>query len=155
MLPQTFTTHLFAAPAQAAPFAPAQVFVVALHSPVAHTAAALAAEHVPLWRVSFAIATPARSLALQVKLERSQYCAALQSLSTQQPSSRFGMHAPPRLHLADWHSDADPAVHPASPSLRPHLLLLPQRLVTHWFAAAQVPPFASAQVFVLVLQAPL
>ena len=65
------------------------------------------------------------------------------------------MHAAPALQVPDWHTTAAPGVHEASPFARPHLPLLPQAFVTHWFAAPHVVPFTVAQVLVAVLQAPL
>ena len=112
--PQTFVVHSLAR-VQPTPFAAAQVFVVALHCPVAQTAAAFAAVHAPSCRVSLAIAAPAASFALQVKLERSQYCAVVQSPSTQHPPTALGMQLPDTLHLLDWHSALLSAVQPAWP----------------------------------------
>ena len=78
LLPQLLDTHWFDA-VQATPFAAPQVTVVASQSPVTQVAAAEA--QVPLWRVSLGIGEPAGSFVLQVKLDRSQYCAELQSAS--------------------------------------------------------------------------
>ena len=82
LLPQTFTTHLFAAPAQAAPFAPAQVFVVALQRAVVQTAVAFPLVQVPVCSPSLGMAAPAESLETHSMEARLQYWAELQSLST-------------------------------------------------------------------------
>ena len=150
LLPQTLLTHWFAAE-QAAPFAAAQVFVVASQSPVAQVAVAFGAVQVPVCRVSDGIAEPEASFALQVKLERSQYSAAAQSASTQQPL--VGLQVPLVLQEPDWHSAEAPAEQPLWPFARPQRLLLPHLFCTHWLSAVQAVLLAAAQVFVVALQA--
>ena len=110
LLPQLLVTHWFA-PVQPVPFATAQVLVVRLQSPLEQTA--LASEHVPVCRVSFGIAVPAGSSALQVKLDRSQYCFEVQSASTQHPPA--GMQEPAELQVPDWQTLVVPLVQPAWP----------------------------------------
>ena len=110
LLPHTLFVHWFAN-VQPWLFARAQVFVAALHAPLAQTAVAFAVVQLPSCSVSFEIATPAPSFALQVKLDRSQKLPVAQSASTQQPPT--GMQDPLVLHVPDWHNVAVAAEQPA------------------------------------------
>jgi hypothetical protein len=78
---QTFDVHSFAA-VHAVVFAAAHVFVIALHVPVAHTAAARASVHTPSWRPSIGSDAPATLSAWQRSVARSHHSLAAQSPST-------------------------------------------------------------------------
>jgi hypothetical protein len=151
--PQTFVTHSFAAVQLVVVFAPAHVFVVALHWPDTHVAEAFAALHAPLWSPSFGIAAPFARSATHVSALRLQCCADGQSASTLQPPE--GMQVPEVAeHAPDWQTVvAVPVVHGPLPFARPHLpLLASHRLCTHSFAAVQlVVVFGPAHVFVVAL----
>ncbi len=152
--PHAFATHWFAF-VQAAPFAAAQVFVVALQEPVAHTAVAAAASQVPVRIPSVGIAVPRSRSTTHVPAARSQCSLAAQSASTQQPP--FGVHSElSGEHAPDWQRPAAVAPeHVPSPSARPHLAFVPHAFATHSFAAVQAAPFGPAQVPVVALQRPL
>lgn len=78
---QTFDVHSFAA-VHAVVFAAAHVFAIALHVPVAHTAAARASVHTPSWRPSIGSAAPAALSARHASAERSHHSPEAQSPST-------------------------------------------------------------------------
>jgi hypothetical protein len=80
--PHRFVAHSLAPVQIVVVFGPAQVFVVALHCPERHVAAAFAALHAPLWSPSVGIAMPLALSATQVSALRLQCCAAGQSPST-------------------------------------------------------------------------
>jgi hypothetical protein len=104
---QALLVH-WAAAEQVAPLAEAQVFAVALQTPVAHTAEAVAVEQVPPCRPSLGSAVPAVSFAAQVNALRLQYWPLPQSASAQQPLPEAGtqwpllqvlwVHSAPLLH---------------------------------------------------------
>ncbi len=101
---------------QAVPFTAEHVAREELQAPVAHTAAAFAAVHVPSWRPSLATATPAASFARHANALRSQNCEAVQSPSTWQEPATAGMHTPPALHAPEvQRAAAFCAVHGPSP----------------------------------------
>ena len=77
---QAFVVHWSAA-VHAAPTAAAHVFVAALQTPAAHTAAA-PGTHWPVRTPSLGIGAPGASFARHVRLGCSQYCEAPQSEST-------------------------------------------------------------------------
>ena len=79
--PHTFVTHWFASVQLVEVFGPAQMFVVALHWPDVHAAAAFVALQVPVWRPSFGMAAPFARSAVHVSALRLQCCAAGQSTS--------------------------------------------------------------------------
>jgi hypothetical protein len=79
--PHAFATHSFALP-HAAPFGSAQVFATALHLPDRQVACASASLHVPPWRPSLGMATPAALSSTQARFARSQCFVAGQSAST-------------------------------------------------------------------------
>jgi hypothetical protein len=81
-VPQMFVTHSFAFAQVVVTLGPAQVFVTALHWPLVHTKAAVAAEQMPSWRPSFGIATPFDLSSTHVRALRSQCFVAGQSAST-------------------------------------------------------------------------
>jgi hypothetical protein len=109
--PHTFTTHSFAS-VQVAPLTAAQVFVTALHRPLAQTACAVTSLQTPTWSVSVGSASPAALSATQVKLSRLQCSAAAQSASTQHAPAPVGMQTPSALQAPDWQVALLPGVQP-------------------------------------------
>ncbi len=152
LAPHTLLAHCDA-PAQSLLTVTAQVLVVALHVPLAQVGARPVEPQWPSCRPSSGMAAPASSFTAQVELARSQYCAAPQSASAQQPPA--GMHVPETEQAPDWHLAALAAVHPGCPSARPHWPLLPHALVAHSLAFEQLAPLAAAQVFVCTLHRPV
>jgi hypothetical protein len=151
--PHTPTAHSDA-PAQATPFALAQVLLTGLHNPALHTDWATGAEQTGACNVSSGSAWPAARSATQVNVPRSQCWFAAQSASAQHPSERKGTQAPLALQLPDWQLPALAAVHPGWPLARPHLPLVPHTLSVHCAALAQSNVTAAAQVFAVELQTP-
>lgn len=123
---QVLNSHSAAA-AQLWPTAPAQVLVVALHSPVAHVGAMVVTEQRPVCSPSTGMAAPLASRGTHVSAARLQNDVESQSPSAQQLPGVEGTQAP----------------------------LGAQALLTHWAAAVQLVPFEVAQVSVASLQAPL
>lgn len=102
--PHALTTHWVAA-VHASPVASAQVFVVGLHAPLAHTACAAEAVQTPVRTPSVGIASPATSFGLHAWAARSQRSPEAQSLSIQQPP--FDMQVPAvGEHAPDWQTAA-------------------------------------------------
>jgi hypothetical protein len=109
------------------PTIPAQVFVVGLQAPLAHTTAAAARVHTPPRKPSLGIGTPSARSERQVSEARSQYWLASQSVSAQQPAPPAGTQRP-----------------------------LPEQVFeTHWAAAEHAVVSTSAQVFAAALQRPV
>jgi hypothetical protein len=156
--PQAFATHSFAE-AHGAPFAPAQVPVVALQRPLAQ-----AALNPPLtqlsWSASVGRAAPARSIGVQVKLARWQKLPPAQSASVQQLEVPCGMQALTApsafaLHRPDWQSSAPVAtVQGPLPFGVPHTFAT-HTFATHSAAKTQAALFDDAHVFVTALHRPL
>jgi hypothetical protein len=112
-------------PVQLAPGAEEQVFVVALHAPVAQMLADVA--HVPSCSPSLGMVVPAVARAVQRYVSRAQYWAPVQSLSAQQCPAPEGTQAPE----------------------------MEQALLVHSAANVQGAALGCAQVLVAVLHAPL
>ena len=147
-LPQTLATQLLAS-AHGAPKSPAQVRVVSLQSPAAHTACASALVHAPSWRESTGRGAPAASFGLQALAV--QNLLAPQSASVVQAA--LDEQVPSFAQAPDWQVDGvSPGVHEA-PSARPHTPLS-QAFATHSDALVQAVPTDAPQVFVVGLHAP-
>lgn len=127
----------------AVPLGAEQVLREALHAPVAHTAAAVAAEQVPSWRPSFGIATPAASLLTQVNALRSQNWPDPQSASPKHAPGVDGMHEPAELQTPVVQSAAAfCGVHGPSPGSYPQVPFephTPEAQTVAAFAALQEP----------------
>lgn len=111
----------------ARPTTPAQVFVVVLHVPLAHTTAATAFVQTPFRRPSLGIGAPSARSVRHVSDARSQYWLPSQSPSAQQPAPPGGTQRP----------------------------LDAQVFETHWVLAVQSAVSALPQVFAAALQRPV
>jgi hypothetical protein len=112
---------------QTVPAGPAHVLVVALHIPLAHTAAAFPGKQPSSCRLSFGMAAPFARRGTQVSVAGAQKVAPAQSLSTaHRPAPAGTQRWPLALHSPLLQRAAVSVVHPDWPSARPHSSSVPQ-----------------------------